>query len=113
MQLRSKFGGFLTSILDLQAWSDKVERNLEVAIEETHIHVEPAPEQERPDWVPDTERREHSVFVKMLAIVIQLLLRFDILKNLSGIPPLSICLNHDCVRLDLLDEFLRPLSKHI
>ena len=113
MQLGPLFGSLLTGILDLEARSDKVERNLEVMIEETHVHVEPAPEEEGPDWVPDAERLEHRVLVQMLSVVVQLLLRVDILKNLCSVPPLSISLHHDSVRLDLLDELLGPLGEHV
>lgn len=44
--LGTYLGSLLAGILDLKSWPDEVEWNLIVTIKETHIHVEPAPEEE-------------------------------------------------------------------
>lgn len=48
----------------------------------------------------------------MLIIVLEFLLGINILKQLGGVPPLSIGLDHNSIRLNLLNQLLSSLGEH-
>jgi hypothetical protein len=48
----------------------------------------------------------------MLIIVLEFLLGINVLKQLGGVPPLSIGLDHNSIRLNLLNQLLSSLGEH-
>lgn len=104
--------GSLTSKFNLKSWSQEVEWNLKVIPKESTIHVEASPKCSCSRWVVHIERLQLSVLVKMLPIVVELFLRVNELEHLSCLPPLWVRLDHDSIRLHLLNKLLGPLSEH-
>lgn len=81
-------------------------------IEKSTVDVKSTPEEEGSTRSIHAEGLQLSVFVQVLSIGVKLLLRINELKHLSRVPPFSICLYHDGIGFDLLDEFLCSLRKH-
>ena len=53
------------------------------------------------------------VAVQSLSVIVHLLLRLNVLEAFGVIPPFWRGLYHDGVWLELLNEFLSPLGKHV
>lgn len=114
VSLSTDFLSLLTSELDLEAGCPRriIVRNAEVPTCEEGIHLKSEPLQRRSSRVPNVERLHGSVFVKVRIVARHLLLRVNVLQELCSLPPLLVCLNHDGIRLDLLDQLLRSLREH-
>jgi len=102
----SKFD-FKTRLQESKAWWD-----LKVVLKHSCVRVESEPEDGSSSWMPHVEGLHLSIFIKILIIMSELSLWINILKHLSGIPPLLISLNQDGFRFNFLNKFLSSLSKH-
>ena len=113
--LRSNLLCLFTRKLHLEAWLCKVEvrRDFEMELEGCGIQPEPSPKEEWP-WVlfPQVETLHPTVLVKVFMVVVELLLRVDVLKHFGCVPPLLVSLDKDCLGLHFLDKLLSSLGEH-
>ena len=90
----------------------KVGRDLVMELEEECVEVPASPEDGASRRVPDVERLHGCVFAEVLIILVELLLRVNVLEKLRRVPPFLIGHDHDGLGLHFLDELLRALSEH-